>query len=170
MTAPQLELFASTLITPAPADQCGALTAQADGHGYEPPARRASIESANLHNGFAGRLIWCRPDDRAASAASVRWRRIVSTDTSHPDWTARSVTAADPDGTTHRCGLPQSCSIAVTAADLDNRMTGIVYRPGAEWIDEIPDAYKPIDQVMEDAADLVGIVHELRQIMNVKGT
>ena len=118
MTAPQLELFASTLITPAPADHCGALTAQDDGHGYEPPARRASIESSALHDGFAGRLIWCRPDDRAASAASVRWRRIVSTDTDHPDWTDRSVTAADPDGTTHRCGLPQSCSIAVTAAEL----------------------------------------------------
>lgn len=118
MTAPQLELMPLALITPAPADQCGALTAQADGHGYEPPARRASIESANLHDGFAGRLIWCRPDDRAASAASVRWRRIVSTDTNHTDWTDRSVTAADPDGTTHRCRLPQSCSIAVTADEL----------------------------------------------------
>lgn len=48
----------------------------------------------------------------------MRWRRIVSTDTDHPDWTARSVTAADPDGTIHRCGLPQSCSIAVTADEL----------------------------------------------------
>lgn len=57
-----------------------------------------------------------------------------------------------------------------TADDLDKRMEGIVYRPGAEWIDEIPDAYKPIDQVMEDAADLVEIVHELRQVLNVKGT
>lgn len=119
MTAPQLELFASTLITPAPADQCGALTAQADGHGYHPPAHRASIESSNLHDGFAGRLIWCRPDDRAASAASVRWRRIVSTDTNHPDWTDRSVIAADPDGTMHRCGLLQSCSIAVTQEEQD---------------------------------------------------
>ncbi|QDF20105.1 hypothetical protein HWC46_gp58 [Corynebacterium phage Lederberg] len=47
----------------------------------------------------------------------MRWRRLVSTDTDHPNWTARSVTAADPDGTMHRCGLPQSCSIAVTAAE-----------------------------------------------------
>ena len=114
MTAPQLELLTSTLIAPAPAPECGELVAQADGHGYAPPARRASIESANLHDGFAGRLIWCRPDDRASSAASVRWRRIVSTDTNHQDWTDRSVTAADPDGTMHRCALPQSCSIAVT--------------------------------------------------------
>lgn len=57
-----------------------------------------------------------------------------------------------------------------TAADLDARMAGIVYRPGKQWIDEIPDAYKPIDQVMADAADLVEIIHELRQVLNVKGT
>lgn len=57
-----------------------------------------------------------------------------------------------------------------TAEDLDSRMTGIVYRPGKEWIDEIPDAYKDIDQVMEDAAKLVEVKHELRQVLNVKGT
>lgn len=57
-----------------------------------------------------------------------------------------------------------------TAEDLDARMKGIVYRPGREWVDEIPDAYKPIDQVMEDAGDLVEVVHELRQVLNLKGT
>ncbi|WNM69976.1 RtcB-like RNA ligase [Rhodococcus phage GuyFagieri] len=57
-----------------------------------------------------------------------------------------------------------------TAEDLAARMTGIEYRHGEEWIDEIPDAYKDIDQVMDDARDLVMITHELRQIMNVKGT
>ncbi len=56
-----------------------------------------------------------------------------------------------------------------SAEDLAKRMEGIVYRPGKAWVDEIPDAYKPIDQVMEDAADLVEIVHELRQVLNVKG-
>lgn len=54
--------------------------------------------------------------------------------------------------------------------DLDARMTGIVYRHGDEWVDEIPDAYKDIDQVMEDSAELVEIKHKLRQILNVKGT
>ena len=49
-------------------------------------------------------------------------------------------------------------------------MTGIEYRHGAEWIDEIPDAYKDIDVVMADAADLVHVERELRQIVNVKGT
>jgi tRNA-splicing ligase RtcB len=57
-----------------------------------------------------------------------------------------------------------------TADDLADRMAGIEYRHGDEWVDEIPDAYKDIDQVMADAADLVDIEHTLRQILNVKGT
>lgn len=57
-----------------------------------------------------------------------------------------------------------------TLDDLADRMTGIEYRHGDAWIDEIPDAYKDIDQVMADAADLVEVEHTLRQILNVKGT
>ena len=57
-----------------------------------------------------------------------------------------------------------------TLEDLRARMAGIEYRDGAEFIDEIPDAYKDIDQVMEDAKDLVVVLHTLRQILNVKGT
>jgi tRNA-splicing ligase RtcB len=56
-----------------------------------------------------------------------------------------------------------------TEADLADRMAGIEYRHGAAWIDEIPDAYKPIDVVMADAADLVSVDAELRQLLNVKG-
>ena len=37
------------------------------------------------------------------------------------------------------------------------------------FLDEHPEAYKPIDVVMEDARDLVEVVHTLRQIVNVKG-
>ncbi|OBI72311.1 RtcB family protein [Mycobacterium asiaticum] len=54
--------------------------------------------------------------------------------------------------------------------DLAAAMVGIEYRHGKQWIDEIPQAYKDIDQVMADAEPLVEIVTSLRQIMNVKGT
>lgn len=43
-------------------------------------------------------------------------------------------------------------------------------RHGDDWIDEIPDAYKDIDLIMADAADLVGVEHTLRQMLNLKGT
>ena len=37
-------------------------------------------------------------------------------------------------------------------------------------LDEIPAAYKDIDQVMADQADLVQVLHTLRQLLNYKGT
>ncbi|MCZ2839858.1 RtcB family protein [Modestobacter sp. VKM Ac-2985] len=54
-------------------------------------------------------------------------------------------------------------------ADLEQRMTGIAWGHSDAFLDEHPDAYKPIDQVMADAADLVEVRHTLRQIVNVKG-
>ncbi|NLZ56748.1 MAG: RtcB family protein [Corynebacterium sp.] len=74
-----------------------------------------------------------------------------------------------PHGAGRRMSRTQAKK-AFTAKDLDARMAGIVYRPGKEWVDEIPDAYKDIDQVMADATDLVSIRHKLRQVVNVKGT
>ncbi len=59
---------------------------------------------------------------------------------------------------------------AFTQDDLRRRMAGIEYRDTAAFIDEIPDAYKDIDVVMADAADLVEVDHVLRQFINVKGT
>jgi tRNA-splicing ligase RtcB len=56
-----------------------------------------------------------------------------------------------------------------TRDDLRAAMSGIEYRDTAAFIDEIPAAYKDIDVVMRDAADLVEVSHVLRQIVNVKG-
>jgi tRNA-splicing ligase RtcB len=53
--------------------------------------------------------------------------------------------------------------------DLDGRMFGIAWGESDAFLDEHPEAYKPIETVMEDAKDLVSIVHVLRQIVNVKG-
>ena len=56
-----------------------------------------------------------------------------------------------------------------TREDLREAMAGIEYRDTDAFIDEIPAAYKDIDRVMADAADLVEVRHTLRQIVNVKG-
>ena len=58
---------------------------------------------------------------------------------------------------------------AFTVEQLREAMAGIEYRDTDAFLDEIPAAYKPIDQVMADAADLVTVRHTLRQIVNVKG-
>jgi tRNA-splicing ligase RtcB len=56
-----------------------------------------------------------------------------------------------------------------THEELRTAMAGIEFRDTAAFLDEIPAAYKDIDQVMADAADLVDVRHTLRQVVNVKG-
>jgi tRNA-splicing ligase RtcB len=46
---------------------------------------------------------------------------------------------------------------------------GVECRRDADVIDETPGAYKPIDAVMEAQKDLVDVVHELKQVLCVKG-
>ena len=58
---------------------------------------------------------------------------------------------------------------AFSLAQLKTAMQGIEFRPREAFIDEIPAAYKPIDLVMRDAADLVRVRHKLRQLVNIKG-
>lgn len=53
--------------------------------------------------------------------------------------------------------------------DLQKAMIGIEYREGDQFIDEIPQAYKDIDKVMEDASDLVEVKFMFSQLLNVKG-
>ena len=48
-------------------------------------------------------------------------------------------------------------------------MKGIECRHSDELIDELPGAYKDIDEVMENAKELVKVEHTLKQIVNVKG-
>jgi tRNA-splicing ligase RtcB len=72
----------------------------------------------------------------------------------------------------HGAGRNYSRSAArktFTHQQLREAMVGIEYRDTDAFIDEIPGAYKPIDQIMADAADLVEVRHTLRQIVNVKG-
>lgn len=58
-----------------------------------------------------------------------------------------------------------------TEEDLARAMEGKTWRDdvAAKLIDEIPSAYKDINQVMADSRDLVEIVHTLRQVANYKG-
>ena len=56
-----------------------------------------------------------------------------------------------------------------TLADHAAATAGVECRKDAEVIDETPAAYKSIDAVMAAQADLVEVVHELRQVVCVKG-
>ena len=56
-----------------------------------------------------------------------------------------------------------------TMKDLENAMQGIEFRRSQVLLDEIPSAYKDIDDVIEQAKSLIAVRHTLRQFVNVKG-
>jgi tRNA-splicing ligase RtcB len=56
-----------------------------------------------------------------------------------------------------------------TMDDFDREMAGVECRRDEKLLDEIPGAYKSIDEVMENAKELVRVESVLKQIVNVKG-
>ena len=56
-----------------------------------------------------------------------------------------------------------------STSDLEAQTAGVICRKDRGVIDEIPGAYKDIDQVMANQNDLVEVVHTLKQVLCVKG-
>ena len=56
-----------------------------------------------------------------------------------------------------------------SAEDLARQTAGVECRKDVGVVDEIPGAYKDIDAVMANQADLVDVVHTLKQVVCVKG-
>ncbi|MFF3660733.1 RtcB family protein [Streptomyces olivochromogenes] len=53
--------------------------------------------------------------------------------------------------------------------DLEEQTQGVECRKDSGVVDEIPGAYKPIEQVIEQQSDLVEVVAKLKQVVCVKG-
>jgi tRNA-splicing ligase RtcB (3'-phosphate/5'-hydroxy nucleic acid ligase) len=73
-----------------------------------------------------------------------------------------------PHGAGRRYSRTKARSL-FTMDDLRRAMQGIEYRHANVLLDEIPGAYKDIDQVMANAQDLVEVKYVLKQFVNVKG-
>ncbi|HEX8247307.1 MAG TPA: RtcB family protein [Pyrinomonadaceae bacterium] len=58
---------------------------------------------------------------------------------------------------------------AFSREDLERQTAGVECRKDAGVIDEIPSAYKNIDEVMRNQSDLVEVVAQLKQVVCVKG-
>ena len=72
----------------------------------------------------------------------------------------------------HGAGRRMSRSAAqkkFTAADVAQQTAGVICRKDRGVVDEIPAAYKSIDEVMENQCDLVEVLHTLKQVLCVKG-
>ncbi len=135
------------------------------------------LETVNCHHNYTereehyGREVWLSRKG-AISAREGQWGLIPGS-----MGTASYVVVGkgDPESlcsSPHGAGRNFSRTAArkrFTRADLEKRMAGIAWGHSDAFLDEHPDAYKPIDRIMADAADLVEIRHTLRQIVNVKG-
>ncbi|MFD0435736.1 RNA-splicing ligase RtcB [Streptomyces sp. WAC 01325] len=56
-----------------------------------------------------------------------------------------------------------------TTKDLEEQTRGVECRKDSGVVDEIPGAYKPIEQVIDQQRDLVEVVAKLKQVVCVKG-
>ncbi len=76
------------------------------------------------------------------------------------------------DSAPHGAGRKMSRGAArrtFTTKDLARETEGVECRKDAGVLDEIPSAYKPIGEVIENSSDLVEVVARLKQVICVKG-
>jgi tRNA-splicing ligase RtcB len=134
----------------------------------------------NCHHNFteqemhAGRRLWItrkgaiKADvgDLGVIPGSMGTRSYIVTGKGNPaSWTSCS------HGAGRRHSRTQAKKL-FNAGDLAQQMQGKVWLAdrASALVDEIPSAYKDIDQVMADQADLVEVLHTLHQVLNYKGT
>ncbi len=80
--------------------------------------------------------------------------------------------AAAFNSASHGAGRRMSRNAArkrFSARDLEQQTRGVECRKDAGVVDEIPSAYKPIEQVIRQQEDLVEVVARLKQVVCVKG-
>jgi tRNA-splicing ligase RtcB len=135
------------------------------------------LQRINSHHNFTqqeehfGRTIWvtrkgairARADDWAMIPGSMGTRSYIVRGKEHP----LSFHSA-PHGAGRRMSRTKARGM-FSMADLSRAMEGIEYRHSSVLLDEIPGAYKDIDEVMENAKDLVEVQYVLKQFVNVKG-
>ncbi|MFI1017361.1 RtcB family protein [Streptomyces sp. NPDC020965] len=80
--------------------------------------------------------------------------------------------AASFNSASHGAGRRMSRNAAkkrFTTQDLEEQTRGVECRKDSGVVDEIPAAYKPIEQVIDQQRDLVEVVAKLKQVICVKG-
>ena len=135
------------------------------------------IERINCHHNFTqqeehfGKTVWItrkgaiqmKKDQRGIIPGSMGTRSYVVSGLQNP----LSFNSA-PHGAGRRFSRGEA-KRRFTLDDLEKAMGDISFRHSKLLIDEIPQAYKDIDEVIENSKELVHVHHVLRQVVNVKG-
>ena len=137
------------------------------------------LDRINCHHNFAaleehfGQRVWLTR--KGAIKADIGDRGIIPGSMGAATYIVDGKGNADSyNSSAHGAGRMFSRSRArreFTTDSLSSMMEGKAWNKdnAKALLDEHPDAYKPIEQVMEDQKDLVSPAHLLRQIVNYKG-
>jgi tRNA-splicing ligase RtcB (3'-phosphate/5'-hydroxy nucleic acid ligase) len=141
------------------------------------PAFEVTEEVVNCHHNYVERERHFGKDVWVTRKGAIRARAgdlgIIPGSMGAKSYIVRGRGSAESfESCAHGAGRCMSRSAAqkkFTAADVVQQTAGVVCRKDRGVIDEIPAAYKPIDEVMANQRDLVDVVHTLKQVLCVKG-
>ena len=139
----------------------------------------SALDEVNCHHNYTeleqhgGKWLWVTR--KGAIRAGVGERGLIPGAMGQKSFVVRGLgNPLSYESCSHGAGRVLSRSAAkktLSVEDLESQMTGRSWQASEakSLLDEAPQAYKPIDVVMRDQADLVEIEVELRSIANYKG-
>lgn len=141
------------------------------------PAFKVTTEAVNCHHNYVAREHHFGADVWVTRKGAIRAREgdlgIVPGSMGARSYVVRGKGCADSFcSSAHGAGRRMSRTAAekqFTEADLQAQTAGVICRKDKGVLDEIPGAYKDIDQVMANQRDLTEIIHTLKQVVCVKG-
>jgi tRNA-splicing ligase RtcB len=137
----------------------------------------AEMEAVNCHHNYVSRENHFGENVLVTRKGAVRAAKgtlgIIPGSMGAKSFIVRGLGNAESfDSCSHGAGRVMSRTAAKKLVTLDEHIRdteGVECRKDAGVIDETPRAYKPIEAVMAAQADLVEIVHTLKQVVCVKG-
>jgi tRNA-splicing ligase RtcB len=145
-------------------------------HRHLPPFERTT-EAVNCHHNYVerethyGAEVWVTR--KGAIRAGAGELGIIPGSMGARSYIVRGKGSAESfESCAHGAGRRMSRTQAqkkFSTSDLEAQTAGVICRKDRGVIDEIPGAYKDIDQVMANQNDLVEVVHTLKQVICVKG-
>ena len=137
----------------------------------------AEVEAVNCHHNYVTRENHFGENVLVTRKGAVRAAKgtmgIIPGSMGAKSFIVRGLGNAESfDSCSHGAGRVMSRTEAKKVVSLDEHIAdtaGVECRKDAGVLDETPKAYKPIEAVMAAQADLVEIVHTLKQVVCVKG-
>ena len=145
-------------------------------HRHLPPFN-ATDEAVNCHHNYVARETHYGEPVWLTRKGAIRAGRgelgIIPGSMGARSYIVRGTGAAESfQSCAHGAGRRMSRNAAqkaFTTQDLEAQTEGVICRKDRGVLDEIPGAYKNIDEVMANQSDLVEVVHTLKQVLCVKG-